>query len=68
MKEFTPSPHFVHNTMASIRQIEKSKRMHKGFAAVSATMRYAGMVGALLVGIINLLRLLAAVYAPIVCH
>jgi hypothetical protein len=68
MKEFTPSPHFVHNTMVSIRQIEGSKRKPKGLAAMSVIVQYTGMAGVLLVGIINLLRLLAAVYAPIVCH
>jgi hypothetical protein len=68
MKEFIPTPHFVHNTMVSIRQIEGSKRMHKGLAAMSVIVQYTGMAGVLLVGIINLLRLFAAVYAPIVCH
>jgi hypothetical protein len=68
MKEFTPSPHFVHNTMVSIRQIEESKVKHKGLAVVSSSMQYIGIAGALFIGIINLLRLFAAVYAPIVCH
>jgi hypothetical protein len=68
MKEFTPSPHFVHNTMVGIRQIEESRVKPKGLAVVSSFLQNIGIAGALLVGIVNLIRLLAAVYAPIVCH
>jgi hypothetical protein len=70
MKEFTSSPDFVEKTMAAVRAVEaeeKSPRL-SWYMMMRPVAGYAGAAGALLIGIVNLLRLLAAVYAPVVCH
>jgi hypothetical protein len=70
MKEFTPSPDFVENTMAAVRAIEvdeKSTRL-SWYMIIRPVAGYAGAAGALLLGLVNLLRILAAVYAPVACH
>ena len=68
MKEFTPSPDFVGNTMAAIQSIEEKMPRLSRHAAIGLFAGYAGAAGALLIGIVNLLRLLAALYAPVVSH
>jgi hypothetical protein len=68
MKEFMPSPDFVKNTMEAIRAIEVKKPQLSWEATIRSIAGYAGAAGALIIGIINLLRFIATVYAPIGCH
>lgn len=68
MKEFTPSPDFVQNTMAAIQSIEDKTPRLSWHTAIGLFAGYSGAAGALLIGIANLLRLLTALYAPVVCH
>jgi hypothetical protein len=67
MKEFIPSQDFVKNTMASIRRMEQRRR-HRGVSAIRVVVQYIGAASAVLIGIVNLIRLLATVYAPVICR
>ncbi len=66
MKEFIPSRDFVKNTMAGIRRIEH--RRQPGASLMRAVVQYGGALCAILLGLVNLARLLATVYAPVVCR
>ncbi len=70
MKEFMPSPDFVEKTMAAIRAAETQERAPRlpWFSVARPIAGYVGAAGALLIGAVNLLRLLGALYAPVVCH
>jgi hypothetical protein len=68
MNEFTPPPDFVQNTMERIRRIEGKSPRFLGNRTIGLLAGYVGAAGALLIGIVNLLRMLIAIYAPVVCH
>jgi SRSO17 transposase len=68
MKEFNPSPDFVKNTMARIQHIEEQRQRKWRKSAIRVAAQYTGAAGAMLIGIVNLVRLFAMVYAPVVCH
>lgn len=68
MKEFIPSPDFVEKTMVAIDVLESKKTQLPWYAAVSEFARYAGIIGASLAGILNVIILFARVFRPIICY
>jgi hypothetical protein len=70
MDEFKPSAEFVAITMKKIAVIpvKRSFMQRLSLAGTHGFIRYVCPAGALLVGIVNLVRLLATVYAPSICH
>jgi hypothetical protein len=68
MKEFTPTPDFIQKTMSHILRIKEETPRVWLYSSRRSIAGYAGAAGALLIGIVNLVRLLATLYAPVVCH
>ncbi len=70
MDEFKPSADFVFRTMEEIRSYEKeleSKRDRLNAILLSRRMRFALSMGALLLGLLNLLRIASTLIFPALC-
>lgn len=68
MTEFIPSENFVEKTMTRIRMAEEKKGGLVKIQIFQIWVKYAGAAGVILVGVANIMRFLATIYAPVVCH
>lgn len=72
MKEFEPSPDFVDRVMAAVRA-ETDSAVTPDVPPVSrwitsTPLRWSLVLGGAVVTLINLLRMLASVFAPVLCR
>ena len=70
MMDFEPSANFVDRTMEDIRHYEREqseKRERLNAFLFSKRMRFALSVGAILLGILNLIRIASTLIAPALC-
>jgi hypothetical protein len=70
MRDFEPSPDFVSKTMERICNYEgemSGKRDRLNALLLSRRMRFALAVGAVLLGMLNLLRIASTLVAPALC-
>jgi hypothetical protein len=70
MRDFKPSADFVSRTMESVRAYDQdmgvsSDRLHAFL--LSRRMRFALCVGAILLGMLNLVRIASTLIAPALC-
>ena len=68
MKDFNPSSDFVKMTMARVQHIEEQRKKQWRESAIGLIAQYVGAIIAIVIGIVNLIRLFATIYAPVVCH
>jgi hypothetical protein len=69
MKAFEPSPDFVKNTMEKIHALDGAvSRPLPRLFYLRAALQFGVSAGTLLLGAINMVRLLVTIYAPAVCH
>jgi hypothetical protein len=68
MKEISPSPNFVENVMAELYRSETKEYRPFTASAIGTIIVHAGTAVAVLIGIVNCIRLFASVYAPIACR
>jgi len=70
MPDFEPSANFTARTMESIRSYEKEldeKRDRLNTFLLSKPMRFALCTGAVLFGVINLIRIASTLISPALC-
>jgi hypothetical protein len=70
MAEFEPSADFVSRTMESIRSYEREmgeKRDRLNAFLLSKRMRFALAVGAVLLAMLNLIRIASTLISPALC-
>lgn len=70
MKEFEPSKDFTASTMSKVRAYEREVRqtVSQRQPEFTPALRWAMRAGGLIFGILNLVRLYFAVFAPAVCR
>jgi hypothetical protein len=71
MKKFEPSDVFVSKVMKSIYAYEKKEQRELSFAQAlmaSRLVRYGMSAAGIVLGIINLIRLISTVFSPILCR
>ncbi len=70
MVDFEPSANFVDSTMARVRTYEREqalKRDRLNALLLTKRMRFALSAGAVLLGILNLIRMASTLIAPALC-
>ena len=69
MKDFEPSPHFVARVMAMVRAENSGREVPApwSIAGLSTPLRCSVALGAALVTVGNLVRILAMFFAPSLC-